>query len=125
MNATTHSLQNLITATVFAGLAVGLIAASHAGETVQDRMQVIEYSAADASTLQGAGKLYQRIGQAAQEVCSVLDHGYLASKWNYRSCVQRVTEAAVVKVNRPALDAVYQSNHPSSLRVELATALNR
>jgi|GEM_PF-2741608 len=123
MNATTASLQRLLTASAFAVLAMGLSTTSHADEIIQDR--IIEFSGPDASTAQGAGALYQRIGQAAREMCSVVDHGDLPSKRNFRSCVQRLTGDAVAQVHRPALYAVYLSNYPSPLPVEVVAAQNR
>jgi UrcA family protein len=111
-NASANSLHRLICIAAFVALAASLPAVSHASGPLDDRTVSLDYDAASASTPHGAGTLYQRIRGAAQDICSVLDHGDLSSKRNSRACVQKLVENAVKDVNRQALTAVYESNYP-------------
>jgi UrcA family protein len=111
-NPSANSLHRQICIAAFVALAASLPAVSHASGPLDDRTVTLDYAAASASTPLGAGSLYQRIHGAAQDICSVLDHGDLSSKRISRACVQMVVENAVKGVNRQALTAVYESNYP-------------
>ncbi len=111
-NASVNSLHRLICTAAFAALAASLPAVSHASGPLDDRTVTLEYEVASVSTPQGAGTLYQRIQGAAEDICSVLDHGDLSSKRISRACVQKLIENAVKGVNRQTLTSVYDSNYP-------------
>ena len=65
----------------------------------------------------GATQLLTRIEVAANSVCARLDHGDVASRANRQRCEQKLTAAAVAKVNHPVLAQVYESAHRTAPRV--------
>ena len=110
-NAPASILHRLIGAAAGLALTAGLPGVSHASGDPTERAVTLEFAAAGASTSQGASALYQRIQAAAQYVCSVVDHGDLSSRRNFRNCLQIVIEDAVRKVDRAALTAVFEENY--------------
>jgi UrcA family protein len=75
--------------------------------------RVVHYADLDLSTDDGAHILYRRIKDAAWQVCrDALDEpaGIPNAK-----CWRAAVQAAVEKVNRPALTAVYRGEQPSAL----------
>jgi UrcA family protein len=77
----------------------------------------VRYNDLDVDTVSGATQLLQRIESAADRVCARLDHGDLASRGNVQRCEQKLTAAAVAKVNHPVLAQVYESAHHAAPRV--------
>lgn len=69
----------------------------------------VRYADLDIGSVAGATQLLQRIEAAADQVCARLDHGDLASRANRDRCEQKLTAAAVAKVNHPVLAQVYES----------------
>lgn len=69
----------------------------------------VRYADLDVGSVAGATQLLQRIESAAEQVCARLDHGDLASRANRERCEQKLTAAAVAKVNHPVLAQVYES----------------
>lgn len=84
-----------------------LCAPAFAGGTVGSDVTV-RYADLDVGSEAGARKLLQRIEWAARRVCAPLDHGSLTSRVHEDSCRRQVTEAAVIKVNHPVLQATYE-----------------
>jgi UrcA family protein len=107
------NLSRLSTAVLFSALALGFSAVSSAGVSVSTDQKTVKYADLDLSTSAGAAALYGRIKAAAGDICGSLDHGSLASKVLYHHCVDRGVEAAVAKVDRPALYAVYVAKSPA------------
>lgn len=70
---------------------------------------VVAFADLDIDTVEGAGRLLGRIEGAAARVCAPLDHGDLASRARERACRQRLTEAAVARVDNPVLASVHAS----------------
>lgn len=93
-------------AIAFTALAMGLAAATNAGDLVGPDITV-RYGDIAIETAQGATKALRRIDRAAQRVCAPIDHGTLDSRANAKACRQAVTAAAVSKVNHPMLQAAY------------------
>ena len=77
----------------------------------------VRYADIDAGTIDGATVLLRRIEGAASRVCAPLDHGDLASATRRESCEQKLTAAAVSRVNSPALASVYRSAYREAPRV--------
>jgi UrcA family protein len=75
----------------------------------------VRFADLDVDSAQGATLLLKRIETAAQHVCAALDHGDLASRANRTNCFNKVTAAAVAKVNRPAVAAAYENVRRSAL----------
>jgi UrcA family protein len=77
----------------------------------------VRYADLDVNSVSGATQLLQRIESAADNVCARLDHGDLSSRGNRERCEQKLTAAAVTKVNHPVLAQVYESAHHTAPRV--------
>lgn len=77
----------------------------------------VRYADLDVNSVSGATQLLQRIESAADSVCARLDHGDLSSRANRERCEQKLTAAAVTKVNHPVLAQVYESAHHTAPRV--------
>jgi UrcA family protein len=77
----------------------------------------VRYADLDVDTVPGATQLLQRIESAADRVCARLDHGDLASRGNRERCEQKLTAAAVARVNHPVLAQVYETAHRAAPRV--------
>jgi len=90
-------------------LATPALSASLAGPDVN-----VGYSDLDIDTVDGATRLLDRIKLAADRVCAPLDHGDIASRANRGKCHQKLTAAAVSKVDHPVLAAVYKTAYPNA-----------
>lgn len=99
-----------ILALSFIAFAMGLAAEANAGEVVGPDIPV-RYGDLSIETEQGATQLLRRIELSARRVCAPLDHGDLASRLNESDCRQKVTAAAVAKVNHPMVQAAYRSSN--------------
>ncbi len=71
----------------------------------------VPYGDLAVSTQPGAANLYNRIRIAAQGVCWPLDHGNISSKRQADDCVHKAIVDAVMRVDRPALFAVYNAKN--------------
>ncbi len=89
-------------------LALGQAAPALAGGVYGADVSV-QYSDLDVDTVAGATTLLKRIHGAAQSVCAPIDHGSLSSRARRDACQGKLTAAAVARVNRPVLLAVYES----------------
>lgn len=99
-------------ATVAVVLTMPAVAGSVTGPDI-----AVRFADLDVNTVAGATQLLQRIESAADSVCARLDHGDLASRGNRERCEQKLTAAAVTKVNHPVLAQVYESAHHTAPRV--------
>ncbi len=116
MNTTTP-LRILIAGAIFSAVASGFSAVAVA-TNVSDAPQVmVKYGDLNESNPQGAAVLYRRIRSAAENVCPGLEHASLASKRMVDACMHKAITAAVIKVNQPALFAVYNANNTAPLPV--------
>lgn len=111
-------------ATASAGAAALLLAVSpaRAAETLQfsgmDEAQVnsetVHFSDLDLSSPKDASRLYTRIRVAAENVCGDYDLRDYVDTREARQCENDAIHAAVAKVNRPMLTAIYdRSHHPA------------
>lgn len=93
------------------------LAASASASDITGRDVTVQYADVDTDSIAGATLLLQRIQVAAESVCAPLDHGDLASRSRRLACEQKLTAAAVTRVNSPALASVYQSARRDTRRV--------
>jgi UrcA family protein len=121
----TATFQRLVGVGAFAALTMGFAAASHAAGALDGRAVTIEFRGASASTPQGASALYQRIQSASEYVCSVIDHGDLASARNFRACVRATISDTVKKVDRQALTTVFEAKYPTNPPAQLLAEQQR
>jgi len=91
------------------GLALPSLAGTQAAPDV-----TVGYSDINIETVDGATVLLNRIKAAASDVCAPLNHGDLASRANSQRCHQKLTAAAVQKVNHPMLASVYKSAYATA-----------
>ena len=126
MNTTTSTpLRTLVAGAILSVLALSFATASHADDDTTPPQVTVKFGDLDVSTLQGAAALYRRINSAAIDVCSrmyVIEQAY---KWHKDACLQKVIGDAVIKVNRPALSAVFASKYGVSPPMALAAAGTR
>ena len=103
MNPTTPVAKLLLLAAATVGLGfTGLCSA-------EEHTVTVRYADLAVSTPAGAAVLYKRIRFAADEACSYLDHGDLASKARMIACADQAIADAVMRVGEPQLLSVYNA----------------
>jgi UrcA family protein len=126
MNTTTSTpLRTLAAAAILSALAFSFATVSRADDGTTPPQVIVKFGDLDVSTSQGAAALYRRILGAAVEVCSRIYIDEQAYKWHKDACMQKVIGDAVIKVNRPALSAVFASKYGVSPPMVLAVARAR
>ena len=111
-NISATSFPRMVCAVALVALTLGFSVVSNASGAPDEQTVTVEFVSASASTPQGARTLYRRIQGAAENVCSVLDHGDLSSKRHFRACVRATIEDAVRSLNRHAVTAAYEADYP-------------
>jgi len=126
MNTTTStSLRSLVAGALLSALALSLASVSSAEEGTTPLQVVVKFGDLDISTPQGATALYGRIRSAAGNVClPIYSSDNVGSQLN-DACLQKVIADAVMKVNRPALSAVYEAKYGKLQTFLLATNQGR
>ena len=126
MNTTTSTpLRTLVAGAILSVLAFTFATASRADDDTTPPQVTVKFGDLDVSTPQGAAALYRRINSAAVDVCSrmyVIEQAY---KWHKNACLEKVIGDAVIKVNRPALSAVFASKFGVAPPMALAAAGTR
>jgi UrcA family protein len=122
---TSTSLRTRIAGAILSTLTLSFAAVSHADERTAPPQVIVKFADLDVSTSQGAKTLYGRIESAAVDVCSRMYVDEQAYRWHKNACLQKLIEDAVLKVNRPALSAVFASKYGVSPTVVLAAAGTR
>jgi UrcA family protein len=126
MNTSTSiALRTLVAGALLSALALTFATASRADDDTAPPQVVVKFGDLDVSTAQGAETLYRRIHRAAVDVCSrmyVFERAYQLHK---NVCLQQRIADAVIKVNRPALSAVFTSKYGLSPPMVLAAAGTR
>ena len=89
-------------------LAMGAVATAQGNDLLGPDIAV-HYGDLAIDTEQGASQLLKRIEGAAGRVCGRLDRGTLDSRANVSDCRQKLSAAAVSKVNQPMVLAMYNS----------------
>jgi UrcA family protein len=118
-------LRTLVAGAILSALAFSFATVSSADERTAPPQIKVKFADLDVSTSQGAAALYRRIHSAAIEVCSRMYVEQQAYRWHKDSCLHKVIGDAVIKVNRPALTAVFASKYGVSPPVVLAAAGTR
>jgi UrcA family protein len=122
---TSNCSRNLLAGMVLSGLAFNFATASRADDGTAPPQVIVRFADLDVSTSQGAAALYGRIHGAAIDVCLRMYGDEQAYKWHEKACLQKVIGDAVIKVNRPALSAVFASKYRVSPPMVLAAAGTR
>jgi len=121
MMKTDAGSRDLAIKTVFAVLALGATTLPAAAAEADVPQRAVHFSDLDVSHELGATVLYRRIASAASMVCSNLDRADLASKMQFKACVNKAIQDAVTAVNQPMLLAVYQAKHGTSRPLSVAS----
>ena len=103
------AVRRIVATVVFGTLAAGLTAVAGAAEDGFVLQQVVKYGDLNVSNPQGAATLYARIRTAAANVCRPLAGDYLRRQMN--ECTHKAITDAVIKVDQPALFAVYNAKN--------------
>jgi UrcA family protein len=126
MNTTTSTaLRTLLAGALLSALALSFATVSSADDDTAAPQVIVKYADLDVSTAPGAAALYRRIHGAAEEVCSRMYPSTEAYRWHKNACLQQVIANAVMKVNEPALSAVFASDYGTSQPAVLAAAGTR
>jgi UrcA family protein len=119
---TSTSLRTLVAGAILSALALSFATTSSAEERTTPPQVIVKFGDLDVSTSQGAGTLYRRIHIAAENVCWRMYDSNEAYTLNKDACLKKVIADAVIKVNEPALSAVFASKYGVSAPVVLAAA---
>ena len=126
MNTLTSKLYRTLAASaILTALAVNLAGIASAAEADPVPEVTVKYADLDPSGTQGAAALYGRITRAAEEVCSRMYISTEAYRQHKNVCLQKLIADAVIKVNEPALSAVFASQYGVSPPVVMAAAGTR
>lgn len=127
MNTITQTikLQRMTTTVLFSALALSFAAMCPAGDTTGANQSTVKYADLNVSSPSGAAALYARIKAAANGVCWSLDGRDLRSKTDFNRCVYKAIADAVAKVDRPALNSIYNAKNPTQRPIMLASGQNR
>jgi UrcA family protein len=80
----------------------------------------VKFGDLDISRPAGAMKLYGRIQEAANRVCSAYDRSNFAVQANFKACVSDAMSRAIAKVGSPALNMVYRAKTGAIVPTRLA-----
>jgi UrcA family protein len=122
---TSTPLRTLVAGAILSALAFNIATVSRADDGTTPPQVIVRFADLNVSTSQGAAALYGRIHRAAVDVCSRMYVDEQAYKWHENACLKKVIGDAVVKVNRPALSAVFASKFGVSPPMVLAAAGTR
>lgn len=124
--ASTH-LPRLVIATILGPLALGCAAVCSAGDIGDVPHAAVKFGDLDLSSPVGAAALYGRIKAAAYDVCASFDTDSRdqIDLLGLDRCVHEAVRDAVVKVNQPALSAIYNARNRDSLPMTVVAAQNR
>ncbi len=117
--------RTLVAGAILSALACAFATVSNAADDTAPPQVIVKFADLDVSTSQGAAALYRRIHSAAADVCLRMYVTEETYKWHKNTCLQKVIGDAVVKVNRPALSAVFASKYGVSAPMVLAAAQAR
>ena len=101
-------------------LALGLGAVASADNSGDVRKITVKFADLNVSTPEGAAALYARIHSAARSVCAP-DDNWFPFRTSVSACIHKAITDAVMKVNQPALAAVYNERNKTPLPSPLLT----
>ena len=97
-------MKNLTTLVAVATFATSIFTMAQADTTSDPRSEKVQFADLDTTNAHGAAVLYQRIKNAAENVCRDLQPGRsLALLRPYANCVHVALSNAVADINRPAV----------------------
>ncbi|HEY0800271.1 MAG TPA: UrcA family protein [Steroidobacteraceae bacterium] len=105
-------LRGLVATAIFGALASSVSAVSAADAGTEPVSRTVKFADLNLSKPPGAAVLYARINAAAKNVCSFY---WFKSDADQDRCVHDAIASAVIKVNQPALFAVYNAKNKTSL----------
>ena len=108
-SAPSTGLRGLIAAAIFGALASSLNIVSAADPT--SASITVKYADLNIANPSSAVVLYERIRAAAQSACNYF---WFKTDADEARCVQNTIANAVIKVNQPALSAVYNAKYKIS-----------
>jgi UrcA family protein len=106
----------LVATAIFGALASSFSAVSAADAGTESVSLTVKFADLNLSKPPGAAVLYARINAAANSVCSFY---WFKSDVAQDRCVHDAIASAVIKVNQPALFAVYNAKNKTSLPTAL------
>ncbi len=120
---TSKPLRTLAAGAILSALALSFATVSSAGEPANAPQASIKLSDLDVSTSSGAVVAYDRIHNAAVDVCSRM-YNFEASYGDLQraACIEKVTANTVTRVNRSVLTAVFESKNGISRPAVVALA---
>jgi UrcA family protein len=119
------TLRTLVAGAILSALGFSFATVSSAEEATTPPQVIVKFADLDVSTSQGAVALYGRIRGAAEDVCSRMYISTEAYRRHKDACLQKLIADAVIKVDEPALSAVFASKYGVSAPVVLAAAETR
>ena len=122
---TSASLRSLVAGAILSALAASFATVSGAEEGTIPPQVIVKFGDLDIATPQGATALYGRIRSAADNVCWPKYSSDNVGSQLHDACMQKVIADAVMKVNRPAVSAVYEARHGKLPTFILATNQGR
>jgi UrcA family protein len=119
MNTLTASrgVRRLI-ATAICGALASSVGTASAADRSEPASKIVKFAELNISKPAGAAVLYDRIRAAAQGVCS---YYLFKSDAAEKGCMDDTIANAVVKVNQPALFAIYNAKHKTPLPTALVS----
>jgi UrcA family protein len=115
------NLHGLIATAIFGALALSFTAVSAAAATASNPVgsSIVNFRDLDLSTPEGANALYRRIRRAATDVCWLDTGADDPAKTVVYLCIRRAVTNAVIKINKPALFAIYNAKNKPPLPITL------
>ena len=105
MNNTKHFLVVAV-----AAISLGSVAlAAHADPAVDAPARTVHYSDLNLNTQAGVAILYNRIRNAAQQVCGNVDPRRLGEAAATKACIDKAVFSSVTTVNNPMLTSEYNA----------------
>jgi UrcA family protein len=122
MNTITSTpIRTLVAGAILSVLAFSFATASRADDDTTPPQVTVKFADLNVSTPPGAEALYSRIHGAAVNVCSRMYVDEQAYRWHKNACLEKAIGDAVIKVNRPALSAVYRAKTGKEAPTHLAS----
>jgi UrcA family protein len=121
MNTIARNNRNFTLAAVAAVCLAAIAVGAHADETVNGvPARAVHYADLNLSTQAGAAILYNRIRNAAEQVCGDVGSRELARAVAAKACVNRAIFASVQSVNNPKLTREYNTRVGAAQPISVA-----
>jgi UrcA family protein len=112
--------------TVIATALYGAVASSFAvlpavADSSDPPQTTVRYGDLNVASAEGAAVLYTRIRHAAENVCLQFDRDRLDVYGRGKACMKKAISDAVIKVNAPALSALYSAKTGKEVSTRLVS----